>query len=183
MKRYKNVCNCRYKTNKLLILALLWVGISSCSIIGQSKDSSGDKLPITYKIDGGNYYNIFGREGTQIESLEVQIESTKRKNEREEFKITYQVRGQVVDIKNIEQVHVAEYFNYGSDRDCDRIVEITPLIKYRKGFENLKPIEVAIPFNFKNEYRTTINIRYLNPKRSERVKFICGDKEQIIELK
>lgn len=169
MKKYKNVCNCKYNIGKLLILALLWVGISSSNIVAQALRVK--KMPVSHDM------RLLLSEGIHLikmTDLDVQVV----KSSGDKFVITYNVTGQIKLPGNrgyiITQVYVTEYSNKDKALDYFRVIDITPIPKYIGKKNNGQDFEY---FRFENEYK--IRSMY----KSERVKVICGDKEQIIELK
>jgi hypothetical protein len=71
-------------------------------------------------------------------------------------------------------VHISERVNTDTTQLFDRIVEITPIVEVT---ENKKATSGYESFSFTNEC-----IIHSNHWGVNRVKFICGQKEQIIEL-
>ena len=74
----------------------------------------------------------------------------------------------------IEAIHISERINLDTTLACDRIIEITPVIEDKQN----KKVDGGIKnFNFTNEHTISSNHWGTN-----RIKFICGQKEQIIDL-
>ena len=85
--------------------------------------------------------------------------------------LTYEGQWQPV----IKEIHISERINLDTTVQCDRIIEITPVIKDKS---NDKVNGGTDQFEFKNEHTITSNHWGIN-----RIKFICGQKQQIIELR
>ncbi len=74
----------------------------------------------------------------------------------------------------IKEVHISERINLDTTLNCDRVIEITPVIKDQ---ESARVNSETDKFEFKNEHIINSNHWGIN-----RIKFICGLKEQTIEL-
>jgi hypothetical protein len=132
------------------------------------------EIPIKYTIGWWAH-----QEDLTIDSFKVTIEESKLNLFNAKSLISYSIIGQV-KIKNtwqpsIREVHISERINSDSTQSFDRIIEITPIV----GVEENKNLNGGVTtFKFKNEHTIVSNKWGIN-----KIKFICGQKEQIIELK
>jgi hypothetical protein len=131
------------------------------------------EIPVTYNI--GWWSN---QKDLSIESLNIEIVESKLNLFNSKSLISYRISGKLTYDKFwrtfIDEVHISERINNDSSLNCGRIIEITPVLNNQ---ENKKPKRVSEKFEFKNEHTITSNRWGIN-----RIKIICGDKEQTIEL-
>jgi len=131
------------------------------------------EIPVTYNIGWWS-----DQKALNIDSLQVDIVESRLSLFNSKSLIAYKVIGRL-DYEGqwqpkIKEVHISERINLDPTLHCDRIIEITPVIE---GKENKKVNGGRDKFEFKNEHLITSNHWGIN-----RIKFICGQKEQIIEL-
>ncbi len=130
------------------------------------------EIPVTYNIGWWSY-----QDDLTIDSLKVEIVESKLNLFNSKSLVSYSVYGKMKFNDgyweaNIENIHLSERIEKDSLKT--RIVEITPIISVSEkdnqkgGFKK---------FNFKNE-QTIIS----NGWGNNRIKFSCGNKEQIITL-
>lgn len=168
MKLLKRGCN-------YIVILILVLCIYGCK---NSLDTSPRKpryeVPITHSVGWWTHQGDL-----HIDSLSIEVVESKLNLFNAKSLIAYAISGNIFH-KNgwkpeIEQIHIAEYFNKDSiHTDYDRVIEITPVVKISSN-ETLR--EGVKPFSLRNEY--IINSDRWGPNR---IKIICGDKEQIIEL-
>ena len=131
------------------------------------------QIPITYNI--GWWSN---QKELSIDSLTIDIIESKINLFNSKSLIAYKVSGHLNYRGHwqpkIEEVHISERLNFDTTLHCDRLVEITPIVKDE---ENITTNGGTDKFEFKNEHIINSNHWGIN-----RIKFICGQKEQIIEL-
>lgn len=128
------------------------------------------EIPITYNIGWWSYQDCL-----TVDSLEVGIVESSLNMFNSKSLISYKVSGKISLVgKTIEEVHISERLNLDTTFHYDRIIEITPVVedKNKKSSNGWSD-----RFVFKNEH----TIRSGGYGRN-RIKFICGTKEQIIEL-
>ncbi len=132
------------------------------------------EIPITYNVGWWS-----AQEALSIDSLKIEIVESKLSLFNNKSLIAYEVSGQLLNKQDweagIKEVHISERVNADTTLHCDRIIEITPVVKYKE-HEKLKVN--AERFKFRNEHTIVSSHWGVN-----RIKFICGKKEQIIELK
>ena len=132
------------------------------------------EIPVTYNI--GWWSN---QKALTIDSLTIDILESRLSLFNSKSLIAYKVFGHLKYTGHwqplIEEVHVSERINRDTTLHCDRIIEITPVIKVK---ENNKVTRGTDKFAFKNEHIITSNHWGIN-----RIKFICGQKEKTIELR
>ncbi|MFN0201647.1 MAG: hypothetical protein ACKVTZ_09010 [Bacteroidia bacterium] len=130
--------------------------------------------PVTYNI--GWWAN---QKALIVDRLQVDIIESKLNLLNSESLISYTIGGRLNYQKSwqpvIEEVHISERINLDTTLNCDRIIEITPVIQDK---ENQNASDGFTKFEFKNEHTITSNHWGIN-----RIKFICGQKEQTIELR
>lgn len=132
------------------------------------------EVPITYNIDWWPY-----QDSLTIDSLDIKIIESKLNLFNSKSLISYQITGNIKYydwILNLKEVHISERINYDTTLNYDREIELTPIIESLKYKEDAT--REILKFNFRNEHIITSNHWGIN-----RIKFICGDKEQIIELR
>ena len=131
------------------------------------------EIPVTYNI--GFWSN---QETLSIDCLNIEIIESKLNLFNNKSLISYKVSGELNYEGHwqpqIEEVHISERLNNDTTLHFDRIIEITPVIKNK---ENKKRNGGSDKFEFKNEHTITSNHWGIN-----RIKFVCGQNEQIIEL-
>ena len=132
------------------------------------------EIPVTYNIGWWSY-----QKALNIDSLKIDIIESRLSLFNSKSLIAYKVFGHLKYTGNwqpiIEEVHISERINRDTTLNCDRIIEITPVIKVK---ENKKNNGGTDKFEFKNEHVITSNHWGIN-----RIKFICGQKEKTIELR
>lgn len=130
------------------------------------------EIPVTYTIGWWSY-----QDDLVIDSLKIKIIESKLNLFNSKSLISYSVYGKMkIDNSywepNIKEIHLSERIENDSLRD--RIIEITPIISVTE-IDNKK--DGLKKFKFTNEH-TIIS----NGWGNNTLKFICGDKEQIIKL-
>lgn len=132
------------------------------------------ELPVTYNIGWWS-----GQKALTVDSLHIDIIESKLNLFNSKSLISYRVSGKLNYEGHwqpiIEEVHISERLNLDTTLRCDRIIEITPVIEDK---ENKNANGGSDKFEFRNEHTITSNHWGIN-----RIKFICGQKEQIIELR
>jgi hypothetical protein len=131
------------------------------------------EIPVAYNIGWWS-----DQKALTVDSLQIDIVESKLNLFNSESLISYKVSGKLNYEGHwqpvIEEVHISERINLDTTLHCDRIIEITPVIEDK---ENKNSNGGSDKFEFKNEHKITSNHWGIN-----RIKFICGQKEQIIEL-
>lgn len=134
------------------------------------------------KIEIPETYNIgwwSDQKALTVDSLQVDILESKLNLFNSKSLISYKVSGQLNYEGHwqpiIKEVHISERINLDTTLRCDRIIEITPVVEDK---ENKNSNGGSDKFEFRNEHTITSNHWGIN-----RIKFICGQKEQIIELR
>ncbi len=130
------------------------------------------EIPITYNIGWWSY-----QDDLIIDSLKVEIIESNLNLFNSKSLISYSVYGKMKFDDghwepNIENVHLSERIEKDSLKS--RIIEITPIISVSETDNQKSGIR---KFKFKNEH-TIISNGWGNNK----IKFICGNKEQSIKL-
>jgi hypothetical protein len=132
------------------------------------------EIPITYNIDWWS-----DQKALVVDSLKVDIVESKLNLFNRKSLISYKVSGRLNYEGHwqpiIVEVHISERINLDTTLQYDRIIEIIPIIKDK---ENKNSNGGSDKFEFKNEHLINSNQWGIN-----RIKFICGKKEQIIELR
>ena len=153
---------------------LYWTDFGRKDILFQGPREPKVEIPITYNI--GWWAN---QKELSIDSLEIKVVESKLNLFNSKSLISYKVSGKLIYEgywePKIKEVHISERINLDTLLNCDRIIEITPVIetaenRKRKGGEN--------KFSFENEHTIISNHWGIN-----KIKFVCGKKEQTIELK
>lgn len=126
------------------------------------------ELPVTYNIGWWS-----GQKALTVDSLHIDIIESKLNLFNSKSLISYRVSGKLNYEGHwqpiIEEVHISERLNLDTTLRCDRIIEDK---------ENKNANGGSDKFEFRNEHTITSNHWGIN-----RIKFICGQKEQIIELR
>ncbi len=158
------------------IIILCGVCVIGCK---HSLDTSPRKpnysIPVTYNQGWWAY-----QEDLQIDSFRVEIIDSRLNLFNSQSLISYTVKGNIFHKKDwephIEKVHISETLNKDtiSVTEYDRIIEITPVVEVTLDKKLMTGVKA---FSIKNEHLITSN-KWGN----NRIKLICGDKEQIIEL-
>jgi hypothetical protein len=173
------------KKNRIVILIFLTL-ILSCAIYYVCLFYFGNKIkfstepqkpkfeiPITYNIGWWS-----DQKTLSIDSLQIEIVESKLNLFNSKSLISYKIKGNLTFDENwqhiIKEIHISERLNFDTTLNYDRIIEITPVIVAK---ENKKKDSGINKFKFKNEH-TIIS----NHWGANRIKFICGGKEEIIEL-
>ena len=132
-----------------------------------------NEVPITYNIDWWTHQNQLNIDTLNVEIIEKNLSLFNHKS-----LISYVITGHLNASKNsklsITEVHISERLNRDSSKSYDRIIEITPIVK-AKIDKNLDYGRTT--FKFKNEHIINSNQWGMN-----KIKFICGTKEQVLEL-
>lgn len=132
------------------------------------------EIPIAYNVGWWS-----SQEALSIDSLKIEIVESKLNLFNEKSLIAYEISGELANKQDwkasIKEVHISERVNTDTTLHCDRIIEITPVVKYKE-HEKLKIKSER--FKFRNEHTIVSNHWGIN-----RIKFICGKREQIIELR
>lgn len=131
------------------------------------------EIPVTYNIGWWS-----DQKALTVDSLKIEIVESKLSLFNSKSLVSYVVLGHLTYNGHIqpiiEEVHISERINLDTTLNCDRIIEITPVIKDKN---NAHVNGGSDKFEFKNEHTITSNHYGIN-----RIKFICGQKEQIVEL-
>lgn len=132
------------------------------------------ELPITYSIDWWAY-----QDSLAIDRLDVNIKESNLNIFNSTSLISYQIIGRISffhSLLMVKEVHISERINNDTTLNCDRIIELTPIVESIGDRDEGK--HDILNFNIQNEHLIKSNHWGIN-----RIKFICGDKEQIIELR
>ena len=132
-----------------------------------------NEIPITYNIEWWAY-----QDDLVIDSLKIKIIESKLHLFNCKSLISYSVYGKIesdytYSDSNIEKIHLSERIE--KDSLENRIIEITPIVSFTEKFYKKNRVK---KFKFTNEH-TIIS----NDWGNNTIKFICGNKEQIIKLK
>ena len=132
------------------------------------------EIPVTYNIGWWS-----DQKALLVDSLTIDIVESGLNLFNSKSSISYKVSGHLGYEGHwqpeINAVHISERINLDTTLHYDRIIEITPIIK-DKSNDNVNG--GTDKFEFKNEYTITSNHWGINS-----IKFICGQKQQIIELR
>lgn len=172
-----------YKTTGIIavVMILLAVGtygyftnFGKTNIFFTGPRSPKLEMPITYNV--GWWSN---QDALSIDSLQIEIVESKLNLFNDKSLIAYKISGQLAHQKDwqrvIKEVHISERVNLDTTLHCDRIIELTPVVKSKES----KTLDGEMErFQLRNEHTIVSNHWGIN-----RIKFICGNKEQIIELK
>ena len=175
MKRFLKIIGIIILTLVLVLLGIYFylIDFGSKNILSNEPRQPKMEIPITYNI--GWWAN---QSDLTIDSLKVDIIESKLNLFTSKSLISYSIRGQIKCKGHwqpkIEEVHISERANSDTTQHYDRIIEITPIVKV---VDNEKINGRTQNFYFSNEHTITSNHWGLN-----KIKFICGQKEQIIEL-
>ena len=165
----------------ILILILSIVAYHLFLTFGRKSLSAPDpgrpklEVPVTYNIGWWSHQEMLS-----IDSLDIEIIECKLNLFNSKSIISYKVSGLLnydgYWQPQIEKVHISERLNSDTTLHYDRIIEITPIIQVKRddrdGNGSLEK------FEFKNEHIITSGQWGIN-----RIKFVCGLKEQIIEFR
>jgi len=147
--------------------------ILSIAVLSAGPRNPKLEIPVIYNI--GWWSN---QKELNIDSLKIDILEDRLSLFNSKSLIAYKVFGHFKHIGHwqpiIEEVHISERINRDTTLHCDRIIEITPVVKVK---ENNKVNGGTDKFAFKNEHIIISNHWGIN-----RIKFICGQKEKTIEL-
>jgi len=128
------------------------------------------EIPVTYNIGWWT-----AQKTLTVDSLKIDIVESRLNLFNSKSLISYKVIGNLENKDYfVKEVHISERINLDTTLNCDRVIEITPVIKDNK---NTKVNSETDKFEFKNEHIINSNHWGIN-----RIKFICGLKEQTIEL-
>ena len=164
----------------LFVLLLLIVGIyfyltdfRQTGILYTGPRKPKLEIPVTYNIGWWS-----DQKALQVNRLKVDVVESRLSLFNSKSLVSYHVMGQLAFKGHwqprIEEVHISERINRDTLLHCDRIIEITPVIQTQ---ENKKVNGGIEKFEFKNEHTIASNHWGIN-----RIKFICGQQEQTIEL-
>lgn len=172
-----------FKVLGLIILTLILGGVAYFlyltnfgrkNILSTEPRKPKIEIPVTYNIGWWS-----DQKALIVDSLQIDIIESKLNLFNSKSLISYKVSGQLNFgghwKPKIEEVHISERVNLDTTLHCDRIIEITPIIEDK---ENKNANGGSDKFEFKNEHTITSNRWGIN-----RIKFICGKKEQTIELR
>ena len=131
------------------------------------------QIPVTYTIAWWT-----NQESLIIDAFNIEIVESKLNVYISKSLISYKISGKLFHKgtwqSKIGQVHISERLNHDMHSDCDRIIEITPIVKVA---EHKNVNGGTEKFEFTNEF--TIASNQWGPNR---IKFVCSGQEQIIEL-
>jgi len=128
------------------------------------------EIPVTYNIGWWT-----DQKALKVDSLKIDIVESRLNLFNSKSLISYKVIGHLENKGYfIKEVHISERINLDTTLNYDRVIEITPVIKDK---ESTKVNSEKDKFEFKNEHIINSNHWGIN-----RIKFICGLKEQTIEL-
>lgn len=130
------------------------------------------EIPVTYNIGWwSNQEELF------IDSLHIEIEESALSLFNAKSLVSYKISGNIKCergwLPKIEEVHISERLNNDTTLNYERIIELTPVVKTISSEKD----NGKINFELKNEHIITSSHWGVN-----RIKFVCKDKEQIIEL-
>ncbi|WP_028978204.1 hypothetical protein [Sporocytophaga myxococcoides] len=165
----------------ILIVSILCIGFylfkqgsGNKSILSQQPRKPNLEVPVTYTIEWWPEQNKMTIESFNIEIIESKLNLLNSKS-----LLAYKVSGSLKSVARwqsfIYKVHISERFNSDTSKPYERIIEITPIVSAKK---NENTTDSTYPFEFKNEH-----IVFSSQWGVNRIKFICGSKEQVIELK
>jgi len=165
----------------LLVIILLALGaycyftnFGRTSVFSAGTNWPTREIPITYNV--GWWTN---QEAISVDSLKIEIVESKLNLFNNQSLIAYEVSGQLTNKQgwkaSIKEVHISERINLDTALHCDRIIEITPIVKFK---EHEKLEILSERFKFRNEHTIVSNHWGIN-----RIKFVCGQKEQVIALR
>ncbi|TGD59481.1 hypothetical protein [Flavobacterium humi] len=175
MKKFFKIIGIIILTLLLGVIAfyLYWTDFGTKRILFQGPRKPKVEVPITYTI--GWWAN---QKALTIDTLEIKVIESELNLFNSKSLISYNVAGQLICERHwqpkIKEIHISERINLDTLLHCDRIIEITPVIEVG---ENRKAKGSKSNFSFKNEHTIISNHWGIN-----RIKFVCGNKEQIIEL-
>jgi hypothetical protein len=168
------------KMNIFLIISGLIVSIVLLTSIGcKSIYSNRQKrpileIPVTYNIGWWANQKMLSIDSLHIEVVESYLNLMNAKSI-----VSYRVGGHLTYggqwQPKITEVHISERMCHDTMSHYDRIVEITPIVKTKR---NEKVNGGSDRFEFTNEHIITSNQWGIN-----RIKFVCGQSEQVIELR
>ena len=165
LKLLRNACS-------IFAIALL---ISSCKhLLDTSPREPVNKVPITYNLGWWT-----DQDSLKIDDFTVNILEDKLNLFNSKSLIVYDISGVISHKKGwmpeIREVFISESLNKDTlDKSYDRIIEIMPIVSL---VDNKSAIRGKQSFSIKNEH-----IIESNKWGSNKIKFICLDKEQIIEV-
>ena len=122
------------------------------------------KMPVIHTLGWWSHQDIL-----KLESFNVEVIKGNLNLFNSQAIVAYTISG----MPHVEEIFISERFNTDKNLDFDRIVEIIPIVKVRQ----LKKYPGIEKFNFTNEH--IINSTHWGPNK---IKFICGEFEQIVVL-
>lgn len=142
-------------------------------ILSNEPRSPKIEIPVTYNISWWAY-----QENLIIENFKIEIVESKLNLFNNKSLIAYTIKGKMKYEKQwksyIGKIHISERLNKDSTQNINRIIELTPIVRVKNNKNANGGVE---EFEFKNEFIITSGNWGMN-----RIKFICGNKEEIIEL-
>ncbi len=131
------------------------------------------EMPVTYTIGWWAY-----QKNLTIDSLQVLIVENKTDLFNSKSIVSYQIEGHIKWDSSwqptIKEVHISERIHTDTIQNFSRIIELTPVAEVKRSKKSDQGTE---KFCFKNEHVIT-SLRW----GENQIKFICGNKEQIIKL-
>ena len=154
-------------------LYLYFTGFGRIKILSATPRKPKIEVPVTYTIDWWSNQNTLA-----VDSFNVGIVESKLNLFNSQSLVFYKVCGHLTYKGHwqpkIEEVHISERLNTDTLLHCDRIIEITPVVKT---INNENTTGGSDLFSIKNEH--TIKSNHWGKNR---IKFVCGKHEKTIEL-
>ncbi len=128
-------------------------------------------VPITYQTTWWAY-----QDGLMINDLAVEVVQSELNLMNSESVVSYTIQGEIYFENNevsIQQIHISERVNRGEDQSYDRIFELTPVVQCKPK----SGVAGKFAFEIKNQHRV-----HSTRWGANRVLFVCGDMQQVIEL-
>lgn len=149
------------------------ISFGQINIVSSKTKRAKLSIPVTYTL--GWWTN---QKALEVVDLQIDIVESKLTLFSNTSLVSYKISGQLTNETHwqalVSEVHISERINTDMSLDYDRIIEITPVVK---GKEN-KNINSGIhSFSLSNQHCVASTKWGVN-----RIKFVCGSKEQIIEL-
>ncbi|MCX2680147.1 hypothetical protein OOZ15_09370 [Galbibacter sp. EGI 63066] len=132
------------------------------------------EIPETFRVGWWSNQEKLIIEGFSVEIIQSELNLFNNKS-----LISYTINGKIKPdgdwVSYVKEIHISERLNKNTTPNCDRIIELTPIVAVKKGKKMNGAVE---KFKFTNEYIITSGHWGVN-----RIKLVCGTKEQTIELK
>ncbi|WP_298540901.1 hypothetical protein [uncultured Aquimarina sp.] len=142
-------------------------------VLSNKPDKPKTEIPITYNISWWSH-----QEGLVIDNFNVNIVESNLDLFNSKSLVAYKIKGRIKYDghwkPNIKEVHISERINEDSTQNISRIIQLTPIVEVKNDKKANGGIEY---FEFTNEHMVTSGNWGLN-----RIKVICGNKKEIIEL-